>query len=39
MLHVAHAEHRAYNECYQFEGDVCGECDEFYAAIAKYPNA
>jgi len=33
--YMGHAEHRAYNECIQFEGDECSECDEFYALIAR----
>ena len=27
-LYIAWREHTAYNECIQFEGDTCGECDQ-----------
>jgi hypothetical protein len=38
-LYEMHAEHRSYNECIQFEGDVCGECEKFAADLdAAYAN-
>jgi len=34
-LYMALAEHQAYKECIQFEGDECGTCDQIYAEIER----